>query len=82
MLSVYPGCALVPALYYLLRRRRADDPKKIRDITGTVVILTLMGIIVLGYKRLWPRSELFATRPAVLKAQSKALLDVYGRRRA
>jgi hypothetical protein len=49
MLSLYPGCAFVPALYYLLRRRRADDPKKIRDITGTTVILTLMGIIVFGY---------------------------------
>lgn len=49
MVGLYPGCAFVPALYYLRRRRRAEDPKKIRDFTGVAVILTLMGIVIFGY---------------------------------
>lgn len=49
MVSLYPGCASAPALYYLLRRRRAQDPKRIRDATGLAVVLTLMGVAVLAY---------------------------------
>jgi hypothetical protein len=48
MVSLYPGCAFVPALYYLLRRRRTHDPQRIRHFTSMAVILTLMGVIVLG----------------------------------
>ncbi|GAB1690916.1 hypothetical protein [Krasilnikovia sp. M28-CT-15] len=48
MFSLTPGYAFVPALYYLLRRRRAVDPKKIRDCTGMAVALTVMGVLVFG----------------------------------
>ena len=48
MTSVYPGCAFLPALYYLLRRRREQDPDKIRKFAGLAVVLTLMGVIVFG----------------------------------
>src|SRR3954468_14587374 len=49
MLSLYPGCAFIPALYYLVRRRRTRDPKRLRHFTSMAVILTLMGVVVLGY---------------------------------
>ncbi|MEV6596702.1 hypothetical protein AB0M36_07520 [Actinoplanes sp. NPDC051346] len=48
MFSLTPGCAFVPALYYLLRRQRAEDPKKVRDFTGMAVVLTVMGVLVFG----------------------------------
>ena len=49
LISLYPGCAFIPALYYLVRRRRTRDPKRVPHFTSMAVILTLMGVIVLGY---------------------------------
>jgi hypothetical protein len=46
MASLFPGCAFVPALYYL--RRRTQDPEKIRAYTGLALVLTLMGVVVFG----------------------------------
>jgi hypothetical protein len=48
MTSLYPGCAFVPALYNLRRRRLAQDPKKIHDTTGVAIILTVMGVVIFG----------------------------------
>jgi hypothetical protein len=58
MVALCPGYAFVPALYYLWRRRRTEQPAKARDFTGRASLLTLMGVAIVGYSayalvRMW-----------------------------